>query len=60
MALFPAFAEVETKRVESSSKGGKYFLDYTGFYAGMIIYDSRILIEPLQIFAISEDYPPVR
>lgn len=32
MALFPAFAEVETKRVENSSKGGKYFLDYTDFF----------------------------
>lgn len=31
MALFPAFAEVETKGVENSSKGGKYFLYCTIF-----------------------------
>lgn len=59
MALFPAFAEVETKTVESSSKGGKYFLYATVFSAEMIICASRISIEPFQVLAISKDCPPV-
>lgn len=39
MALFPAFAEVETKRDESSSKGGEYILYITDLYAGISIWN---------------------
>lgn len=59
MALFPAFAEGETQKVENSSKGGKYFLYETVFSAEMIIYARRISIEPVQVLAISEDCLPV-
>lgn len=49
MALFPAFAEVETKRVEASSKGGKYIFYCTDLYGGIIIYTGRISDELLRV-----------
>lgn len=39
MALFPAFAEVETKRAESSSKGGECILYITDLYAGIYMVE---------------------
>lgn len=38
MALFPAFAEVETKRAESSSKGGEYIL-YVDLYTEISMWN---------------------
>lgn len=39
MALFPAFAEVETKRAESSSKGGEYILYITDLDTGISMWN---------------------
>lgn len=39
MALFPAFAEEETKRAESSSKGGECILYITDLYAGIYMVE---------------------
>lgn len=54
MALFPAFAEVETKRAEDSAKGGKYFLYDACFHAWMIISPLRISAEPFQVLVSSK------
>lgn len=54
MALFPAFAEEETKRAESSSKGGEYILYILIYMLEFLcgIYTSKISNELLQVLAI--------